>query len=58
MPLIRGCGRCGTGYPRVTRVATPAGPVEVRLCGDCRAQAAAENDAARARSVGSDPVTG
>jgi hypothetical protein len=58
MALVRGCSRCGTGWPRVTQERTPTGPVEVRLCDDCLTRASAENTAAQARSVGSDPVTG
>jgi len=62
MALVRGCTRCGTGYPTVTRVRAHPHPsgglVEVRLCTDCRNLAAAENTAARARSTGSDPVPG
>ena len=61
MALVRGCTRCGTGRPVVTRVRLRPGSldlVEIRLCPDCRGQAAAENDAARARSTGSDPIPG
>lgn len=52
MALVRGCGRCGTGYPTVTTVRTPVGPVDVRLCDPCREQAGAENAAAAARVSG------
>ena len=58
MALLRGCRRCGTGYPIVTQALTSPGPVEVRLCAPCREQAASENAAAPARSVGGDPVVG
>lgn len=58
MALIRGCSRCGTGWPTITHVRTPTGPVEVRLCTGCRLLAAGENAAAQTRSTGADPIPG
>lgn len=55
--LIRGCRRCGLGYPVITQVPTPAGVVEVRLCQPCRDQAGLENAAALTRSTGSDATS-
>lgn len=57
MALVRGCHRCGTGIPIVTRVqASPDVLVEIRLCQPCRHQAAAESAAAWARRTSTETI--